>query len=98
ATTYTVMVSGITRAGDRATLDTATASFAGRAAFGVASAVPTSNTVVTLTYDAVPDAAAAVAGNYDIPGLSVLTATVVGSVVSLGTASQLEQSYTVTVS
>lgn len=100
AGTYAVVVSGVTRASDGEALTVASASFAGRPPFDVASAASASNVSMTVTYDAPPDPIAATTlGNYDVPGLALSgTPVLTGNTVTIATAPQTVQGYTVTVS
>ena len=100
AISYTVTVAGVTRAGDGEALTTHTTGFTGRTGFNVASAASTSNTKMTVTFDAPPNAAQATTlANYSVPGLTLSgTPTLSGSAVTLTTSSQLAISYTITVS
>ncbi|HEY1555609.1 MAG TPA: hypothetical protein VGF94_12315 [Kofleriaceae bacterium] len=96
---YTVTVTGVTRATDNEPLDTATAMFAGRNAFLVASAAATSHTSITVTFSAPPDpTAATTVGNYAVTGLTLSNPRLAGSTVTLTTTGQSNTSYTVTVS
>jgi len=100
STTYTVTVTGVTRATDAEPLANATAMFMGRASFNVSSASPASNTSVTVTFDAAPNMVQATTKtNYTIPGLTVTNAAYpgTGNVVTLTTTSQSGISYTLTV-
>jgi hypothetical protein len=98
ATSFTVTVSGVTRASDGEALTAATAGFTGRPPFDVASASATSSTSVAVTFDAVPNAAQATTpANYAIAGLTVSAATLAGNTVTLTTSSQSASSFTVTV-
>jgi hypothetical protein len=95
---YVVTVANVHRLIDKEPLTLATATFAGRPAFDVASAASLDATHVTVTFDAAPEATSAqTAGNYTIPGLSVSAASLAGSTVTLTVSAQAEQSYTVTV-
>jgi hypothetical protein len=100
ATSYTVTVTNVTRAGDHIALGAATATFDGRAAFNVTGATSTSVTTVVVTFDAAPEAtSAATLANYAIPGLTLTgTPAVSGNTVTLTTSQQATQTYTVTVS
>jgi hypothetical protein len=99
ATTYTVTVSGVTRASDTEPLSTATASFTGRTPFDVASAASASSTSMTVTFDAPPNAAQATTlANYAVSGLTLSgTPVLSGSVVTITTSAQVVTTYTVTV-
>jgi hypothetical protein len=70
--------------------------------FNVVEAVSTSNTTVTVTFSALPDATeAGLASNYQIQGgagLTMLAASLEGKVVTLTTSTQIPIVYTVTVS
>ncbi|MBX3209449.1 MAG: hypothetical protein KF764_30730 [Labilithrix sp.] len=96
---YTVTVSNVTRASDGEPLATAIADFNGTNTFNVMSAQSTSNTSMTVTFDAAPNAAEATTlAHYDVPGLTLSgTPTLAGNVVTLTTSSQAGQAYTVTV-
>ncbi|HSN28676.1 MAG TPA: hypothetical protein VLT45_20460, partial [Kofleriaceae bacterium] len=100
ATSYTVTVSGVTRASDGEPLTIASAAFTGIAAFDVASAISTNTHTVRVTFDAAPDPALAVdPANYDIQGLTIGgTPTLSGNTVTLTTSPQTAATYTVTVS
>ncbi|HUS32065.1 MAG TPA: hypothetical protein VMZ53_26380 [Kofleriaceae bacterium] len=99
AGTYIVTVNNVTRAADNEPLNVKTANFTGRIPFNVFSAMSTSSTTVTVTYDATPVMADAIdIANYDIPGLTVNSATISGNTVTLATSPQSGTSYTVTVS
>jgi hypothetical protein len=98
ATSFTVVVSNVTRASDSEPLTTNSLNFTGIAPFDVSSASATSLTKVTVTYDAVPDTASATtATNYSIPGLTVNSVTLSGSVATLTTTTQSATSYELTV-
>jgi len=100
ATSYTVTVANVTRSGDHAPLGAASATFTGRASFNVMSALATSARTVEVTFDAPPDAAtAATLANYMIDGgLAVSgTPTILGNTVTVTTAAQAVQLYTITV-
>jgi hypothetical protein len=96
---YTVTVSNVTRNTDSEAMTGKTATFTGRAPFNVAGAASTSNTRITVTFDAAPNAAQATTlTNYTVPGLTLSGApTLSGNTVTITTSTQLEQSYTVTV-
>src|SRR5262249_17818450 len=100
ATSYTVTVTNVTRAGDHIALGAATATFDGRVSFNVTGATSTNVTTVVLTFDAAPEeTGAATLANYTIPGLTVSgTPVVSGNTVTLTTSQQGAQPYTVTVS
>jgi hypothetical protein len=98
--TYTLTVSGVTRASDQAPLIVDTAMFGGRASFNVVSAVAASSRTVVVTFDAPPDPASATTfANYNIPGLTIADTPIVsGNQVTLPTTAQSQMSYTLTVS
>jgi predicted RNA-binding protein with TRAM domain len=100
ATMYTITAANITRASDAAPLVTASATFTGRAAFNVASAVSTTNISVQVVFDAPPDpASGATLGNYSIPGLTLAgTPVISGNTVTLTTSPQVVTDYMVMVS
>ena len=100
ATSYTVTVTGVTRASDQIALGAATATFDGRTAFDVIGATSSSVQTVVVTFDAEPDeATAATLANYSIAGLTLSgTPAVAGNTVTLTTSQQAAQAYTVTVS
>jgi trimeric autotransporter adhesin len=99
AGTYTITVNNVTRASDNEPLNVKTANFTGRIPFNVFSAASTSSTTVTVTFDATPTTAQATdLANYDIPGLTINTATLLGNTVTLTTSAQSATSYMVTVS
>ncbi len=100
AMTYTLAVTGVTRATDGAMLTTNMATFPGRPAFDVASAAPASSTSLVVTFSAAPNGSQATTlGNYDIPGLTLSGTPVLNlAAVTLTTSAQAAQSYTVTVS
>jgi hypothetical protein len=99
AVPYTVTIANVTRITDMQPLTIASAMFAGRPPFDVASAAAVDNTTMTVTFDGAPDATTATAlDNYVVPGLTLGgTPVLAGDVVTLATSSQLAQSYTVTV-
>lgn len=98
AQAYTVTVSGVTRQSDGAPLATATKTFAGSGAFSVTSAAAPNAKVLTVTFDAPPDAAqAGNAANFTAPGLTLSAPQLAGNVVTLTTSEQSAQTYTVTV-
>jgi hypothetical protein len=98
-TSYSVVVSGVTRQADAEALTVATASFTGRAPFDVQSAASTSNITMTVTFDAPPNMAQATnINNYTVAGLALSGPVLLaGSVVTINTASQAVQPYTVVV-
>jgi hypothetical protein len=100
-TNYTVNVTNVTRAADAEPLATgaASATFAGRTAFGVASAASVSNTSITVTFSAAPDpTSAGMLANYAVAGLTLSgTPSLAGNTVTITTASQAPTNYTVTV-
>jgi len=99
AQTYAVLVSGVTRASDAEALTVSNASFPGRPPFDVSGAASASNVSMTVTFDAAPDATEATnLSNYNVPGLALSgTPTLSGNTVTITTAAQAVQSYTVTV-
>ncbi len=98
AKSYTVTVSGVTRASDGAALMNASAMFQGVGSFNVTGAKVPKAATVEVTFDAPPDAAlAADPANYTIAGLTVSAAALAGNVATLTTSAQLAQSYTVEV-
>lgn len=99
ATSYTLNVSGVTRALDAEPLTVASANFAGVAPFHVMGAASISSTKVTVTFDGPPNMAeATMLSNYSIPGLTLGgTPSLVGNTVTLETSPQAAQSYTVSV-
>ena len=99
ATTYTVTVSGVTRANDGEALTVTATSFTGITSFNVTTAVPINTATVTVTFDAPPDPIAAMAlEHYSIPGLTLGgTPMLTGNTVTLTTSAQAAQSYTVSV-
>ncbi|HUS32072.1 MAG TPA: hypothetical protein VMZ53_26415 [Kofleriaceae bacterium] len=100
ATSYTVTVSNIVRAGDAEALTASSASFTGRLGFNVVSAAAPNSATVVVTFDAPPNATqAATLANFSIPGLTLSGVPVVaGNTVTLTTSPQASQTYTVTVS
>jgi hypothetical protein len=100
AQSYTVTVAGVTRASDSQPLTKATADFTGRTSFNVTLAESPSSAKLTVTFSAPPKAAQATTlANYNVPGLALSgTPVLTGNTVTITTASQLAQSYTVTVS
>ncbi len=100
ATGYTVTVTGVTSASDGRALTTASASFTGRSAFNVLSAVSTGNTAVAVFFDAPPDGTQATTlANYAVPGLTLSgTPVLAGNAAWLTTSAQSANAYTVTVS
>ncbi len=75
ASTYTLTVSGVTRATDAEPLFQSSATFQGRAPFNVVDARPQSAIYLAVTFDAEPNAAeAAILSNYDVPGLELISA------------------------
>jgi hypothetical protein len=98
AQSYTVTVSGVTRASDGAPLTVASETFMGRATFDVSGAVATTAKTVQVTFDGPPNMTQATnAANYTVPGLTLSAPQLVGSVVTLTTSVQSAQMYTVTV-
>lgn len=97
---YTVTVTGVTRASDGEPTSVNAASFNGRTPFNVTSAVSTSTSTVVVSFDAPPNQAeATIASNYNIPGVAVTGVTSVsGSIVTLQTTPQSAASFTLTVS
>jgi len=100
ALTYTITVSGVTRASDAEALSVAAANFTGTPPFDVASAAVVTSGSITVTFDAPPNAAQATTlANYNIPGLTLGgTPSLAGSTVTLVTSPQAAITYTVTVS
>jgi hypothetical protein len=97
-TTYTVTVSGVTRASDGEALATAAASFTGKTGFNVASATSVNSFAMSVTFDAAPDPTqATTVGNYSVPGLTLSSPVLSGNTVTLATSAQAGQTYTVTV-
>jgi hypothetical protein len=98
---YTVTVSGVTRAADAEPLAVNTASFTGLEGFNVIAAVSQNRTTVTVTFDAAPNPTQAqTIANYAITGnggLTVSSAVLAGNTVTLGTSAQAAGTYTVTV-
>lgn len=100
AQSYTLTVTNVTRASDKAPLGTSTATFTGRVSFNVASATSISSKTVTLTFDGMPDVSEATTlANYSIAGLSLTgTPVILGNTITLATSPQSETSYEVVVS
>ncbi|MBV8761724.1 MAG: hypothetical protein JO257_30800 [Deltaproteobacteria bacterium] len=100
-TSYTVTVTGVTRASDGEALAAGfnQATFTGRIGFNVASASSVNTTTMSVTFDGQPDATKAVVlSNYSVPGLVLSgTPTLSGNTVTITTSPQAAQSYTVTV-
>ena len=98
--TYAVTVANVSRADDAELLTNATANFAGRAPFNVMNVMTPSSTSIAVVFDAPPNAAQAqTLGNYSVPGLTLTGAPVLaGSTVTIPTAPQLAQNYTLSVS
>jgi predicted RNA-binding protein with TRAM domain len=96
---YTVTVSGVTRASDGEALTVASASFTGRTGFNVSSAASVNTTTMSVTFDAPPNAAQATTlASYSVPGLALSgTPVLSGNTVTITTAAQAAQTYTVTV-
>ncbi|HLL25057.1 MAG TPA: hypothetical protein VK427_23140, partial [Kofleriaceae bacterium] len=95
---YTLGVTGITRAGDHAPLSAATATFTGRTAFAVTSVIATSSISLLVTFSAPPDPTASALASYAIPGLVVGgTPVLAGNTVALATSPQRATGYTLTV-
>jgi hypothetical protein len=99
ATSYTVTVANVVRAGDSEALTNAVASFTGRLGFNVVSAAAPNSATVVVTFDAPPNATqAATLANYSIPGLTLSGVPVVsGNTATITTSPQAIQTYTVTV-
>jgi hypothetical protein len=99
ATSYTVTVTGVTRAADQAPLTAATATFTGRTAFDVTSASAASSISVAITFDAPPEMTSATTlANYMVMGLTLSgTPTVSGSTVTITTSPQAVATYGVMV-
>lgn len=100
AQSYTLTVTNVTRASDKAGLKSSTATFTGRSSFNVASAASASSRAVTLTFDGMPDVGEATTlANYTIAGLSLSgTPVILGNTITLATSPQSETAYTVVVS
>lgn len=100
AQSYTLTVTNVTRAADKAPLKTSTATFTGRTSFNVASATSISSRAVTLAFDGMPNVAEATAlANYSIAGLSLSgTPVALGNTITLTTSPQSDTAYTVVVS
>jgi hypothetical protein len=95
---YTLTVSGVTRASDGAPLTGATKVFTGSGTFSVTGAAAPSAKVVKVTFDAIPTTSEANNPlSYTVPGLTVSAALVAGKVVTLTTTAQTAQSYALTV-
>ena len=96
---YTVTVSNVTRASDSEPLIIKERTFTGRTSFNVVSAASTSTNTITVTFDAPPtNAEATTLANYTVNGLTLSgTPTLSGSTVTITTADQAAQEYTVTV-
>lgn len=98
--TYTLTVANVTRASDGETLTTAVGTFAGVAAFVVASATSVDAHTMRVTFSAAPNASqAADPASYAFDGGLTVTGTpaLSGSSVTVGTSTQAAQTYTVTV-
>jgi hypothetical protein len=98
---YTLTVGAtLTRSIDDEPLTVATANFTGRTPFNVTSAQSTNPVTLTVTFDAPPNAAKATTlANYAVAGLALSgTPVLAGNTVTLKTAGQLAQAYTLTVS
>jgi len=100
--TYTLTISGITRASDGVALTAATTTFLGHAPFNVVSAVSTGVQSVAVTFDAAPDPAQAMtAASYIIGDPYVLdvsgTPQLAGNTVTLTTSAQSAVDYDVDV-
>lgn len=99
AQSYTVTVTGVTRASDGESLTVAAATFTGIAPFDVIGAAAVDTATVTVTFDAPPDPVeAGKIENYAIPGLTLGTPVLAGNTVTLTTSEQAAQTYTITVS
>jgi hypothetical protein len=95
---YTVTVSNVTRASDGEALVTSSADFVGVTPFDVTAASAVTTSKVSVTFDAVPNAAqATMPSSYTIPGLTVSAATLSGSTVTLTTSLQTNTTYNLTV-
>ncbi|CAN5436309.1 hypothetical protein BH11MYX1_BH11MYX1_56340 [soil metagenome] len=95
---YDLLVSNVTRAADASTLASGLATFAGRTAFGVASARSSSVTVMSVTFDALPDPSEALnPANYTVPGLTLSSPALAANIVTFTTSMQSAITYTVTV-
>jgi uncharacterized repeat protein (TIGR01451 family) len=79
---------------------TITYSLPGIPGFGVVGASSVSSSALSVTFDAIPNAAeATILANYSVPGLTLSgTPALVGSTVTIASSAQVGQSYTVTVS
>ncbi|MDQ3337094.1 MAG: lamin tail domain-containing protein [Myxococcota bacterium] len=99
ATTYTVAVANVTRGIDGEALTNATANFTGRAPFDVMSVTTPTSTSIMITFSHPPNPAQATTStNYAVPGLTLGgTPALAGNSVTITTAPQLAQSYTLTV-
>ncbi len=97
---YTMTVTKVTRASDGVPLTTATADFNGHAPFDVTAAASVDSVTMTVTFDAPPNATQATTiGNYVVQGLALSgTPQLNGNVVTITTAAQSSQTYTVKVS
>jgi hypothetical protein len=99
AASFTLTVTGVTRASDGEPLTTNSAIFTGIPPFDVTSAIATSLTTVDVAFDAPPDSTTGnLPANYSIPGLTISGAAVSGSIVTLTTNKQSAITYDVTVS
>lgn len=99
ATTYTLTVSGVTRATDSEPLFLTSATFQGRPPFDVVEAKPQSAIYVTVRFDAAPNVAEATSlASYEVPGLTLKTAVMLADdTVLLRTSPQQTQPYSVKV-
>jgi hypothetical protein len=97
SSTYTLNVAGVTRASDSEPLTNTATTFTGRIPFNVMAAAAPKAATLTVTFDAVPNAAQATnVNNYNVPGLTLgTTVTLSGSTVTLTTSAQLPSTYTV---
>jgi predicted RNA-binding protein with TRAM domain len=97
--TYVVTVAGVHRASDGEALTNTSASFSGRTGFNVASADSVNATTMSVSFDAPPNPAQATTlANYSVPGLALSgTPVLAGNTVTITTAVQAAQTYTVTV-
>ncbi|MDB4995494.1 MAG: hypothetical protein JWM74_2926, partial [Myxococcaceae bacterium] len=95
---YTVTVSGVTRTSDGAPLAMSSATFAGRTTFNLVSAVSTSASSITVTFDAPPNGTQAIdTSKFAIPGLTLSAPVVSGITVKFTTSAQSATGYTLTV-
>ncbi len=98
--TYTLTVTGVTRAADGEMLAANSGNFTGIPPFNVASALATTNTRVTVTFNGAPDpTTATTASNYTISNGVTVTGIqgLSGNTVTLITSAQIATTYSVTV-